>query len=407
MRTGLVRSIETTAFCLKDSPECNLTLCAGDSFTSLQGSQAYLDENTRLGEVPLAYPHFDSYLETIQQRLSNRINETGQYNYGLRAARKALRCSRKWLRPGLGSLEARSLRGSQIYHSPFLPLPKAVHTTRGLEVFLTVHDLIPKLFPEFCGDASPALLDATLQSLKPDNWVLCVSEATKNDLCNHVPYLDPKKVLVVYHGASGEFFPCSDPHTLAGVRSKYRIPTGPYILSLSSLEPRKRLDHLIHCFARLVKEHHISDLNLVLAGPKGWKYEKIFEMLTNHMDLKDRIILTGFVDENDLPALYSGALAFAYPSLYEGFGLPVLEAMQCGVPVITSNTSSLPEVVGMAGIMVNPKDEDALCQAILDIYGNPSLRAELSRNALERSGRFSWRKSTDEIINAYKTALNG
>jgi len=404
-RTGLVRAMETTAYYLADSPECSLTLCAGDSFAALQGVQAYLKNHPRLGKVPLAYSHLDARFETTINKLNKRIKETGPHNYGLRAARKTLHCSRKWLRSGRGTLDAGSLRQGQIFHSPFLPIPKIVHQTGGLKVFLTVYDLIPQLFPELCHDGAPAMLGATLQSLKPDDWVLCISEATRNDLCNHLPQMDPKKVLVTYLGASDGFFPCKDPVMIAGVRNKYGIPDGPYILTLSSLEPRKRMDHLIQCFARMVQEQNISDLNLVLAGPMGWKYEKIFEMLSEHSDLKRRIILTGFVDDDDLPALYSGALAFAYPSLYEGFGLPVLEAMQCGVPVITSNTSSLPEVAGNAGIMVNPKDGDALCQAMLEVHRNPALRRQLSSNALERSRRFSWQKSVDETIAAYQAAL--
>jgi glycosyltransferase involved in cell wall biosynthesis len=146
---------------------------------------------------------------------------------------------------------------------------------------------------------------------------------------------------------------------------------------------------------------------LVLVGNLGWKYESIFSELTATEGLRDRIIITGYVSNEDLAALYSDALFFVFPSLYKGFGLPPLEAMQCGVPVITSNTSSLPEVVGDAGIMVNPNDADALCQAMLNIHGNPLLRAQLSSNALERSKQFSWRKSANETIKAYKTALKG
>ncbi len=407
LRTGLVRAIETTALLLAESPECSLTFCAGDSFEALQGCLAYLEDHSHLSGVPLAFSNAYAGLDRTLQKLSNTIKEPGRHNYGLRAARKTLYVSRQCLRSYRGTLDARSLSQGQIFHSPFLPIPKIVHQTSGLKTFLTVYDLIPKLFPELCHDGAPAMLDATLRSLKPSDWVVCISEATKSDLCNQLPQLDPKKVLVVHLGASDEFFPCTDPATIVEVRNKYAIPDGPYILSLSSLEPRKRMDHLIHCFARIVQEQNISDLNLVLAGPKGWKYEKIFEMLAEHSDLKKRIILTGFVDDNDLPALYSGALAFAYPSLYEGFGLPVLEAMQCGVPVITSNTSSLPEVVGNAGIMVNPKDADALCQAMLNMYADPLLRDRLSGNALERSKQFSWRKSVNETIAAYRMALNG
>ncbi len=137
----------------------------------------------------------------------------------------------------------------------------------------------------------------------------------------------------------------------------------------------------------------------------GWNYDKIFETLESCNSLKDSIILTGYVADEDLAALYSGALAFVYPSFYEGFGLPPLEAMQCGVPVITSNTSSFPEIVKDAGIMVDPTDTDAICSSILEIYRDPSLRKTMSQKSLERASFFSWDNCTRGTIAAYKAAL--
>jgi glycosyltransferase involved in cell wall biosynthesis len=157
----------------------------------------------------------------------------------------------------------------------------------------------------------------------------------------------------------------------------------------------------------LIREQKIDDLCLVLTGAKGWDYDRIFGEIANSVDVQDKIILTGYVPDEDLSPLYSGALAFVYPSLYEGFGLPPLEAMQCGTPVITSNTSSLPEVVGDAGIMVAPTDSDALCQAMLDLYCSDALRRDLAQKSLLRAKQFSWQKTTRETINAYKKALNG
>jgi glycosyltransferase involved in cell wall biosynthesis len=122
--------------------------------------------------------------------------------------------------------------------------------------------------------------------------------------------------------------------------------------------------------------------------------------------VRDRIVMTGYVAEDDLAPLYSGALAFVYPSLYEGFGLPPLEAMQCGTPVITSNTSSLPEVVGDAGIMVDPLDQDALCDALSRVHGSAALRRELSRRSLARARQFSWERCIDQTLAAYRTALS-
>jgi glycosyltransferase involved in cell wall biosynthesis len=141
-------------------------------------------------------------------------------------------------------------------------------------------------------------------------------------------------------------------------------------------------------------------------GTKGWDFDKIFQELSNLPTLKERVIITGYVADEDLAALYSGAMAFVYPSFYEGFGLPPLEAMQCGVPVITSNTSSLPEVVGDAGIMVAPTDADALCQSMLNLYASSDLRSKMSFKSIEQAKKFSWQNCTEQTIGAYQLALN-
>ena len=202
------------------------------------------------------------------------------------------------------------------------------------------------------------------------------------------------------------FYVCEDSQKVKSIRSKYRIPDTPYILSLGTLEPRKNIDTLIKGFARLVQEQNLKDLHLVLVGTHGWQYEKIFDEISKSGSVKDRIIFTGYVDDADLAALYSAALVFVYPSFYEGFGLPPLEAMQCGTPVITSNTSSLPEVVGDAGIMLDPKDTDGLCHSIFEIYGQSALRESMSRKSSEQAKKFSWEKCIQETIDVYKTALS-
>ena len=146
-------------------------------------------------------------------------------------------------------------------------------------------------------------------------------------------------------------------------------------------------------------------MNLVLVGGKGWHDDKIFHALELQNDLRGRIIVTGFAPDADLSPLYSGALAFVYPSLYEGFGLPPLEAMQCGTPVITSDNSALPEVVGDAGIMVNARDEDALCAAMWQLYAHPARCNDLSAKSLQRAEQFSWEKCRALTIEAYRFAL--
>ncbi len=297
---------------------------------------------------------------------------------------------------------------ADIYHSPFRPLPKIVGKGNRTPRFLTVYDLIPLRFPEYYSTGSRFfnVVRDSLQSLKSEDWALCISESTRNDLCEYRPDLSPERVIVTPLAASSIFRPCRENSVLDATRRKYSIPDGSYILSLGTLEPRKNLPRLIKSFARLVKQEHIADLSLVLVGVKGWQYDEIFREVAATGLSYDRINFTGFIPDSDLSALYSGALAFAYMSQYEGFGLPPLEAMQCGVPVITSNTSSLPEVVGEAGIMVSPDDEDGICQAMLDLYRDSTLRSELAARSLERASLFSWERCVHETVEAYKKALN-
>jgi glycosyltransferase involved in cell wall biosynthesis len=298
-----------------------------------------------------------------------------------------------------------SNRDLDIYHSPFHEIP-AVIKNKKIKKFQTIYDLIPVLHPEFFEFKEDHLIKGVLDSLNRDTFVLCISESTKNDLCSYSDKIDPEKVFVVPLAASENFYRCTDTATIAAARSKYGIPPmARYFLSVSTLEPRKNIDQTIKAFIKILQEQKADDLYLVLTGTKGWDYGRIFSEIANSIDFKERIILTGYVPDEDLAPLYSGALGFVYPSFYEGFGLPPLEAMQCGTPVITSNTSSLPEVVGDAGIMVAPTDLDALCQAMLDLFQDEELRRTMSERSLARAKQFSWEKYTQDVINAYKTAL--
>ena len=266
--------------------------------------------------------------------------------------------------------------------------------------------MIPILHPRFFGPEVSRLLPEIIGSLGPEDFAVCISQSTKDDLCDYRRDLDPARVFVTYLASSELFHPCADAGSQAAVRRRYKIPEGvPYLLGLSTLEPRKNIEQAVRCFARLVREQGVRDLRLVLVGTRGWDYDRIFEAVADFDISRDYIILTGYVADEDLAALYSGALAFVYLSLYEGFGLPPLEAMQCGTPVITSNTSSLPEVVGDAGLMLDPSDEEGICQSMFDLYRDASLRAEMSRRSLERARQFSWERCTRETLAAYRLAL--
>lgn len=304
-----------------------------------------------------------------------------------------------------------------IYHSPYHYIPEIIKNTNHITRILTIHDLIPLLYPDYCGITADGFyrfpksfefgLNSSLDSVDPDTWIICPSQATRNDVTEHFgSQVDPNKVGVIPWAASNAFYRCQNSHAFQKLKRKYSLPDGRYILSLCALEPRKNVDHVIRCFKKLVTQENVSDLYLVLAGAPGWKNKLIFQEAHADPALSQRFIFTGYVDDDDLASLYSNALAFVYMSLYEGFGLPPLEAMQCGVPTIASNTSSLPEVVGNAGITIDPRDEDGLCQELLNLYNSPQLRFDLAHRSWERAKIFSWPESAEKTVRFYRRALS-
>ncbi|MBA2479853.1 MAG: glycosyltransferase family 4 protein [Planctomycetes bacterium] len=291
-----------------------------------------------------------------------------------------------------------------IFHSLFHALPPHPHLDCRARV-ITIYDLIPMLNPEYFTPDMVAYFKQILKSIDPlSDWVVCDSASTKRDLLRYVD-IRPERVEVIHLAADPTFRRVDDEQRISDVRARYGIPDGRYLLSVSTLEPRKNLPFLLRCFARLLESDALAGVNLVLAGPKGWMSDPIYASLSDQR-LKGRVHATGFVADEHLPALYTGALAFVYPSLYEGFGLPPLEAMSCGTPVITSNTSSLPEVVGDAGLMVDPTDESALCAAMRSVVDDCHLRSALSERALARAKRFTWRSCMQDHVTFYRRILD-
>ncbi len=411
-KSGLFRVTETLASELVNLPECEVTFGAGVSLEIWSNSQKYLESHALLKEVP-----FVSNTEVnIARRKLYDLTEKSINVFHKLGWRKTKKIRESLLDLWAYNFQALSIEGLQkqdIYHSLYHVIPQRVKKVKTLSRFLTVHDIIPIIYPHFFGldknftkAKKTYNLKESLDSLDRDDWLICVSHSTKSDLCNHLGNkIDEQKVFVTHLAASDLFYPCTNQQKVAAVKKKYAIPDAPYILSLSTLEPRKNIEQTIRCFARLVEQEKISDLHLVLAGKKGWNYDDIFQEISNNPKIKERVICTNYVADEDLAALYSSALVFVYPSFYEGFGLPPLEAMQCGTPVITSNTSSLPEVVGEAGIMVDPHDEDELCQQMLKVYNNSLFRDSLAIKAKERAKKFSWSKCAQETIDAYKYAM--
>lgn len=283
-----------------------------------------------------------------------------------------------------------------LFHAPDFVLPPVKPKTRTL---VTIHDLSFVRLPEM---TMPGMSDHLNKwaphSVNRANHVIAVSEATRQDLIE-LYQTPPEKITVLYHGVSPEFRPIDEASKLGAIRQKYQLGTQPYILSLGTIQPRKNYRRLIQAFARIK-----LDVSLVIAGGKGWSYETIYNE-AQKQGLAERVYFPGFVGEADLPALYSAASLFVYPSLYEGFGLPILEAMACGTPVIAARQSSLPEVVGNDGLLVDPYDVEALAAALTQLLEDPRLCQRLSQAGQARAAQFTWSDTATRLINLYEKIL--
>ena len=261
---------------------------------------------------------------------------------------------------------------------------------------ITIHDLTPIRFPNTQIPLTVVHYKYFLPLLlKRSDIVISVSEYSKKEISKYYKIPD-SKIKVTYNGIDHDMYKPSRNYN--EILNKYNI-NYQFILYVGTLEPRKNIPTLIKAFYKLRKKgtHH----KLLIAGSKGWKYEDIFETVKN-LNLEKEVIFTDYIPNEDLPALYNAADLFVYPSFYEGFGLPPLEAMACGTPVITSNTSSLPEVVGDAGIMIDPYDVDGFANAMFEVLTNDGLRDDMSEKGLERANMFSWEKTAKETLKVYE-----
>jgi len=241
---------------------------------------------------------------------------------------------------------------------------------------------------------------ALFRARKQADIILVPSEASKADVIRYLQ-VEAGRVRVIPWGCEARFTPSAAPTHAAEVKKRYGLPDR-YILFLGTLEPRKDVLTLLQAFALLRAGQSDAELRLVIAGGMGWGYKEFFTT-REALKLGDHVIFTGFVDEEDLPDLYRGALLFIYPSLYEGFGLPILEAMACGTPVITSTTSSMPEVAGNAALLVEPKKPESLAAAMASVLGDEMRMAELRRRGLERAKSFSWEAVARTTLDVYTT----
>jgi glycosyltransferase involved in cell wall biosynthesis len=263
---------------------------------------------------------------------------------------------------------------------------------------VTIYDLSFILFPKgFKYSKRLYLTLLTRPSARSAKRVITISESTKRDTVRLLG-VSPEKVDVVYCGVDKPFCPLPE-REVASFRQKRGLPER-IILFVGTIEPRKNVARLVEAYSRL----RDGQIKLVIGGARGWLYEEVFARV-EELELTGDVLFPGYIPPDELPLWYNAAELFVYPSLYEGFGLPPLEAMACGTPVITSNVSSLPEVVGKAGLTVDPMDSEGLAEAMNQVLSDGILRQSMREQGLARAGRFSWANAAQETVEVYQRAL--
>jgi len=288
-------------------------------------------------------------------------------------------------------------RKNDITHFFNYIVPPFVH---GKKV-VTVHDMVYKAFPETVRGRTRFMLETGLKrSMKRADIIVTDSEFSKSEILKYFPQHE-HKIRVVPCGVDLErFHPCDEPERIPEVKRSLEI-NGDYFLYLGTIEPRKNLERLISAYAAFAKKIGENAPKLVLAGGKGWLNNGIYSRVEK-LGMTKNIIFTKYVPSEDMNPLMCGALAFVFPSIYEGFGMPPLEAMACGVPVLTSGEASLPEVTGDCAVICDAYSVKSIAQGLYRLYSDEKLRAELSRKGLERAKGFTWERSAEMLLNVYR-----
>lgn len=269
---------------------------------------------------------------------------------------------------------------------------------RPCPVITTIHDISFEHFDDIFTKKEMFIQKKLIPyAARKSDFVFTVSEYSKNDICATYG-IDEERVIVTYNGKSEKYRVNKDEKVFKKIREKYELPDE-YILCVGNVQPRKNLKRLIRAYAMYLKGNPTGK-PLVIVGKKAWMFEEIFKEF-HELKLENKIIFTGYVEDIHLPIIYSYATLFVYPSIFEGFGLPVLEAMACGVPTITSNVTSLPEVAGDACVFVDPYDEQDISDAICNLLNDKTKRDMLSARGLLQADKFSWKRTAEETVKIY------
>jgi glycosyltransferase involved in cell wall biosynthesis len=292
--------------------------------------------------------------------------------------------------------------GADLYHLPQNGFRAPQNTAS--KIVVTIHDLIPYVLPEM---VRPSFLKRFIlempEIIASSDHIITVSQAAKQDILK-IFKVSPAKISVVPSAPAANYRRLPPTTVAERLRHKFRLRR-PYILYVGGLNPRKNVAELICAYAKISRTLPDGQL-LVIPGAEGQHLQKL-RALTEALDLEANVVFPGFVVSADLPLLYNGADLFVYPSLYEGFGLPPIEAMACGVPVIVANTSSLPEVVGEAALLVNPHDTLKLAETIWQVLNDPDLAASLTTKGLQHCQKYTWAANAAQILQIYQETVNG
>lgn len=353
----------------------------------------------------------ESYLASLMRGLG-RVDDTNDYVVYVRdpakvspsfeeLARFAFRRVAPqsiWLRFPIGFPLALRRDPVDLLHVQYFVPPAA-----PCPVVVTVHDISFAVRPDFFTRKDRFLLKTLVPwSLRRAARIITDVEYTKEDLVRMYG-LSPENIEVIPLAADPRYHPMDRARCRQIVAERHGF-SGPFVLYVGTLQPRKNVATLIRAYG-MFRERTGLPHKLVLTGKPKYMYQSVLDAL-NEAGYPDDIVLTGFLADADLPIYYNAAAVFAFPSLYEGFGLPVLEAMACGTPVISSNVTSLPEVAGDAALLVDPREPEAFCDALIQVLGNEEVANRLSRRGLEQAARFTWERTARETLAVYRDVLN-
>jgi len=287
----------------------------------------------------------------------------------------------------------------QLYHAPGYILPYFWNSPS----VVTIHDLIALEYPEFCQRESVIYFNLFLpRSIKKATKIIAVSNKVKNDIINHFRIL-PDKIEVIYHGIDERYKKNQSEDILTRIRNKYQLPKQ-FLLFVGNIEPKKNLERLIDAFYQLKQQTEIKH-KLVLVGKNGWKYKSLYDSIYR-LKLDSEILFTGYVPQEDLPSIYSLADIFVFPSLYEGFGIPPLEAMACETPALVSNQGALPEITGNNCLQVNPYDVNDIAKGIYTLLTNECLKKKMIENCKKWIKDFTWERAANQTMQVYEEVLS-